>query len=89
MLVAVMAVATGGVRLPDLDEAVADRPAVGVQHPPGDDDPLAERLAAVWTVRSMSVRPTRPGPSSGPVSSVSDCGRRTSGFVGARSRVAA
>ena len=48
MLVAVVAVAAGGVRLPDLDERVADRPPVAiVEHAAGDDDALAERLAAV------------------------------------------
>ena len=33
------------VGLPDLDQRVADRPAVGIQHPPVDHDPLAQRLA--------------------------------------------
>ena len=47
VLVAVVEVAAGGVRLPDLDQRRADRPAVAVGDPAGDDDPLAERLALV------------------------------------------
>ena len=47
MLVDLVPVAAGGVRLPDLDERAADRPAVLVEHAAGDDDPLAERLAVV------------------------------------------
>ena len=47
MLVALVDVATAGVGLPDLDELVAHRPAVAVEHPAGDDHPLADRLAAV------------------------------------------
>ena len=46
MAVDVVAVASGGVRLPDLDERIADRPAVLVEHASRDDDALAERLAA-------------------------------------------
>ena len=47
MLVDRVAVAAGGVRLPDLDELPAQRLAVRVEHPSGDDDALAERLARV------------------------------------------
>ena len=38
-------VATGGVRLPDLHERVAERLALGVAHPAGHDDPLTDRSA--------------------------------------------
>ena len=40
-------VAPAGVGLPDLDQRVAQRLALGVEHPAGDDDPLADRLALV------------------------------------------
>jgi hypothetical protein len=40
-------VAPGGVGLPDLDERVGHGPAVAVEHPPEDEDPLADRLPAV------------------------------------------
>jgi len=40
-------VAPCGVRLPDLDERPAQRLALGVEHAPRDDDPLADRLAVV------------------------------------------
>src|SRR5438874_2199968 len=43
----VVRVAPRRVRLPDLDERVRDRLAAAVEHAPGDDDPLAERLAIV------------------------------------------
>ena len=39
----VVAVAAGGVGLPDLDERVAHRTAVLLDHPAADDDPLAQR----------------------------------------------
>jgi len=47
MLVGGVDVATGGVALPDLDQRVAHRLAVGVEDAAGDDDPLAQRLARV------------------------------------------
>jgi hypothetical protein len=47
VLVALVHVATGGVRLPDLDELVAHGSALAVEDPSGHDDPLAERLAGV------------------------------------------
>ena len=47
VLVALVDVAAGGVGLPDLHELAAHRAAVAVEHPPGDDDALAERLAVV------------------------------------------
>ena len=47
MLVALVDVATGRVGLPDLDQLAAYRPTVAVEHPAGDDHPLADRLAAV------------------------------------------
>ena len=47
VLVALVDVAAGGVGLPDLDQLADDRPAVAVEHPAGDDHPLAHRLAAV------------------------------------------
>ena len=42
-------VAPGGVGLPELDQGVRHRPAVAVEHPPGNDDPLPDRLGS--TVR--------------------------------------
>ena len=40
-------IATGRVRLPDLDQLAAHRPAVVAQDTAADDDPLAERLTVV------------------------------------------
>ena len=37
-------IATGGVRLPDLDQGAAHRPSVGVGDPAAQDYPLAQRL---------------------------------------------
>src|SRR5699024_6160328 len=45
VLVALVDVATGGVRLPDLDELIADRPTLTVEDPPGDADALADGFA--------------------------------------------
>ena len=60
VLVALVDVAAGGVRLPDLEQRAADRAAVLVEHAPGDDDPLAERLARrPARVRSASARRDR------------------------------
>jgi hypothetical protein len=47
VLVDLVEVATGGVGLPDLHQRVPHRTAVVVEHAPGDDDSLAERLAGV------------------------------------------
>jgi hypothetical protein len=47
VLVADVDVAPARVRLPHLDELMRDRAPVAVQHPAADDDPLADRLAAV------------------------------------------
>src|SRR5215207_617139 len=47
MLVDDMDVAARGVRLPDFEERVRNRPAVLVEHASGHDDALAERLAGV------------------------------------------
>ena len=47
VLVALVDVAARGVGLPDLDELAAHRPAVAVEDPAGDDDPLADRLTVV------------------------------------------
>jgi hypothetical protein len=44
---ALVDVPAGGVRLPDLDQLVAHRPTVAVEHPPRDHDPLAHRFAVV------------------------------------------
>ena len=75
-LVALVAVAPGGVGLPDLDQRVAERLPVAVEDAARDDDPLAERLALVLA-REVVVElpPTRSRPSSGPVISVIVCGR--------------
>ena len=40
-------VTAGRVRLPDLDQRVAHRPAVGIRHTAADDDALPQRLARV------------------------------------------
>src|SRR5215831_531934 len=45
VLVDDVAVATGRVRLPDLDELAPERPTVRVEDATADDDPLSERLA--------------------------------------------
>ena len=47
VLVALVDVAAGRVGLPDLDQLAGAPAAVAVEHPAGDDDPLADRLAAV------------------------------------------
>jgi hypothetical protein len=54
-----MAVAPGGVGLPDLDERVAQRPPVAVEQAPGHGDALADRVAVVLA-RQVVVQ--RPGP---------------------------
>src|SRR5215207_1522126 len=45
--VVLMGVASGGVGLPDLDEAAPYRPSVGVEDAPGNDNPLTQRLAGM------------------------------------------
>ena len=52
-----VAVAPGGVRLPDLHQRVADRAAVGVEQPPGDGDPLADRHLVVLAREVVLDRP--------------------------------
>ena len=47
MLVELVAVAAAGVGLPDLDQLARHRPAEFVEHPPGHDDALPDRLARV------------------------------------------
>src|SRR6516164_2031033 len=46
VLIHLMMIAAGGVRLPDLDQRIWHRPFIFVQHPPDDNQPLANRLAA-------------------------------------------
>ena len=58
MLVAVVHVAPGRVRLPDLDQRRADGPAVPVGDAAGDDDPLTERLARVLAREVVVGSPT-------------------------------
>ena len=87
MLVDLVAVAAAGVRLPDLDERVADRPAVLVEHAAGDDDPLAERLALVLPRQVVVELADRVGPNTGPSRSWNSSGIVTSGRSGARQRV--
>ena len=50
------------VRLPDLDQRVPHRPAVGVGDPTGDDDPLAQRLAGMLTGQVCVLRLHRDAP---------------------------
>src|SRR6185312_16010587 len=45
VLVDLVAVASARIGLPDLDQRASDRPPVLVEDPPGDGDPLADRLA--------------------------------------------
>ena len=87
MLVDAVHVAAGRVGLPDLDQRVADRPAVAVDHPARDDDALAERLARVLPGEVVSRAPTAPAPKTGPVVSASGAGSMSSGRAGARRRV--
>src|SRR5215471_2818061 len=47
MLVLGMSVAACGVRLPNLDERIRNRPTVTVQNASADDDPLAEGFTRV------------------------------------------
>jgi hypothetical protein len=47
VLIHPMRIPTGGVRLPDLDQRVRDRPPAVVEHASLHDDALAERLADV------------------------------------------
>ena len=47
VLVALVAVAAGGVGLPDLDQLARHRPARLVEQPSGHDDPLPDRLTGV------------------------------------------
>ena len=47
VVLARVAVSPGRIGLPDLDQRVRHRPPVGVEYPPGHDDPLSLRLAVV------------------------------------------
>ena len=69
VLVDLVPVAAGRVRLPDLDQRVAHRPAVLVEHAAGDDDPLAERLALVLARQVAVELAERASPNTGPSSS--------------------
>ena len=60
-----MAVATGGVRLPDLHQRLAEWLALGVEHPAKDNDPLADRLTGVpvgQVVVALADYAPQPGP---------------------------
>src|SRR5919112_6155018 len=67
MPIVLVGVASGSVGLPDLNEAVPDRPAIAVEDAPRNDDPLTQRLAGILTgqivvelpYRTMPVRRTR------------------------------
>ena len=50
MLVDLVNITSGGVRLPDLDQRIAHRPAVFVEHAARHDDAFAERLAVLCGV---------------------------------------
>jgi hypothetical protein len=45
--IVLVSVASGGVGLPDLDQAVPDRPAIAIEHASRNDDPLSQRLAGM------------------------------------------
>ena len=66
MLVQMVGVAASGVRLPDLYQAVPDRPPVAVGDVPRDDDPLSQRLSCVLTGQVVIQLPYRIMPISGP-----------------------
>jgi len=53
MVVDWIQIAPSSVGLPDLDESVANGLPVAVEHPPRDDDPLAQGLA--WFVEAPLV----------------------------------
>src|SRR5262249_24553789 len=50
-------VAAGCIRLPDLDQRAADRPALVVEHAAGDNDPLAERVTFVLACQVVVAGP--------------------------------
>jgi hypothetical protein len=52
-------VAPRRVRLPDLDDRLRHRPAVLVEHPSVQDDPLTNRLARVLLREVGVLRPER------------------------------
>ena len=87
VLVGLVPVAAGGVGLPDLDQlAGRGRPSSPSTRPDTiTRSPIGS--PACWRVRSLSVSRSADSPNTGPVSSVSVCGRITSGCDGARSRV--
>ena len=84
MVVARMAVASGRIGLPDFDHRVGHAAAVFIHNPAGDDDALALRRVGKCSVRSLSVSPIGLCPYTGPVSSLSVCGKQINGCRGAR-----
>jgi hypothetical protein len=61
-----VAVAAGGVGLPHLDQRVRHGPAVTVEHPPGDLNPLADRLPVVLAREVVVERAEAALPEHGP-----------------------
>ena len=67
MLVDRMSVPARRVRLPQLNQRARNRLAIAIQHPPGHDDALAERLARMLTgeivvgFANLSMTVNRPG----------------------------
>ena len=47
VLVALVQVASRGISLPDFYKRVANRPAIFVEHPPAQDNALADRLESL------------------------------------------
>ena len=72
MAIKLVDVAPGGIRLPDLDQGVSHGPAVAVEHAPGDDDALTERLARMLAREVVVERAHLPVPVDGP----GDLGKR-------------
>ena len=60
--VELVGVAARGVGLPDLDQAVPDRPPVAVRDAARDDDPLPQGLALVLAGQVVVQLPDRPAP---------------------------
>ena len=89
MLVDRVAIAAGGVALPQLDQGARHRPRILIEHTPGDDDSFAERRARVSL---RQVGGVRAGPAigkdrSGDLGKV--CSSRIGGCFGARLTVLA
>jgi hypothetical protein len=89
MPVVLVDVAAASVGLPDLDQTVANRVTVAVEHSPRDDDPLPQRLIRMLAGQVVIQLSNRVAPEGGPVVSERVLGRIMSGFFGALSRVAA